>query len=48
MERDPVCGMNVGPKAAAASTEHEGKTHHFGSPGRQRQFESDPAKYARA
>jgi Cu+-exporting ATPase len=47
MERDPVCGMNVDPKTAAASTEHEGKPYYFCSAGCQRQFESDPAKYVR-
>ncbi len=47
MERDPVCGMNVDPKAAAASTEYEGKTYYFCGPGCQRSFDSDPAKYVR-
>lgn len=46
VERDPVCGMNVDPKTAAASTEHQGVTYYFCSPGCQRQFDSDPAKYA--
>jgi len=48
MERDPVCGMSVDPKTAAGSAEYEGTTYYFCSPGCQRQFESDPARYARS
>jgi Cu+-exporting ATPase len=48
MERDPVCGMQVDPKSAAGSVEHDGKTYYFCSAGCQRQFEADPARYAKA
>lgn len=47
MERDPVCGMQVDPKNAAGSAEHEGKTYHFCSAQCLRQFTSEPAKYAK-
>ncbi len=48
MERDPVCGMEIDRKSAAGSAAHGGKTYYFCSPGCQRQFEANPAKYAKA
>ena len=45
METDPVCGMQVDPKTAAASYEHEGKTYYFCAPGCKAAFEKDPEKY---
>lgn len=47
MERDPVCGMNVDPPRAAGSAEYQGKTYYFCSADCQRQFEANPAKFAK-
>ncbi len=44
--KDPVCGMEVDPKQAAARAEYQGKTYYFCSPGCKAAFEKDPAKYA--
>jgi P-type Cu+ transporter len=43
--RDPVCGMEVGPAAAAGSVVHEGTTHYFCSKGCLRAFQADPNAY---
>jgi len=45
MEIDPVCGMEVNPKSAAATYEYIGKTYYFCSPGCKASFEKDPEKY---
>lgn len=45
MERDPVCGMMVDPKTAAAKMEYQGKTYYFCSPGCKSDFEKDPQQY---
>ena len=45
MERDPVCGMDVDPKTARHTVEHNGKTYYFCAPGCKRSFEADPAKF---
>ncbi len=45
MEIDPVCGMEVDPKSAAATYEYKGKTYYFCAPGCKRSFEKDPEKY---
>ncbi len=44
--RDPVCGMEVKPKQAAAKTEYQGKTYYFCSSGCKTAFEKNPTKYA--
>jgi YHS domain-containing protein len=41
---DPVCGMPVDP-TTARTTEHEGQTYRFCSPGCQQSFAQDPARY---
>jgi YHS domain-containing protein len=46
MARDPVCGMTVDEKKAAATTVHGGKTYHFCSRGCKATFEKAPEKYA--
>ncbi|MFQ5381254.1 MAG: YHS domain-containing protein [Dehalococcoidia bacterium] len=46
MAKDPICGMNVDPKAAAATREYGGKTYYFCNPGCAKEFDSDPKKYA--
>lgn len=43
--KDPVCGMTLEPKQAAAKTEYQGKTYYFCSPGCRAAFERNPAKY---
>jgi P-type Cu+ transporter len=45
MEKDPVCGMDVDPKSAAGSRDHEGKTYHFCSPSCMKEFEKKPSRY---
>ncbi|UER55407.1 heavy metal translocating P-type ATPase [Kineosporiaceae bacterium SCSIO 59966] len=42
---DPVCGMNVDPKTAAATREHDGSTFYFCSPGCAATFDADPHVY---
>ena len=46
MVKDPVCGMEVNEKTAAAKSEYMGKTYYFCSPGCKKTFDADPAKYA--
>jgi Cu+-exporting ATPase len=46
--RDPVCGMQIDPKKAAASRSHEGQTFYFCSPGCAKTFDSDPHRFAHA
>ena len=45
--RDPVCGMELPAEQAAARVEYEEKTYFFCSEACRKQFELDPAKYAR-
>lgn len=45
MEKDPVCGMKVDPLNAAGTSEYQGKTYYFCSPGCKRDFDKDPEKY---
>ncbi len=46
VEIDPVCGMEVDPKAPdAIKTQHGGKTYYFCSPHCKKSFEADPGKY---
>ena len=45
MAGDPVCGMNVEARPAAAKIEHRGVTFYFCSPGCHRSFVADPQKY---
>lgn len=46
MVQDPVCGMMVDPKSAAARSEYQGQTYHFCAPGCKKAFDQDPEKYA--
>jgi len=46
MAKDPICGMDVDEKKAAATSEYNGKTYYFCAPGCKRAFDKDPAKYA--
>ncbi|HEU4686287.1 MAG TPA: YHS domain-containing protein [Nitrospira sp.] len=46
--RDPVCGMEINPQDAAATTAYQGKTFHFCRVECQQQFEEDPERYVKA
>ena len=45
MAKDPVCGMEVDEKEAAAMFQHQGKTHVFCAPPCKATFEKAPEKY---
>jgi len=45
--KDPVCGMEIDAKTAAAKAIYKGKTYHFCSVSEKEQFEKDPAKYVK-
>src|ERR1700733_1191209 len=45
LEKDPVCGMNVDPSAAAATVSHIGKTYYFCCRGCAEKFQADAARY---
>ena len=46
MAKDVVCGMDVDEQRAAGKSEYEGRPYYFCSPGCQRRFEADPARYS--
>ena len=46
MAKDPVCGMTVDEKKAAATASHGGVTYYFCAEACKKTFERDPAKYA--
>lgn len=46
MAKDPVCGMEVSPESAAASTEFEGVTYYFCSQHCSDAFLAEPQRYA--
>ncbi len=45
MAKDPVCGMEVDEKEAAATSECKGKTYYFCAPACKKAFDENPAKY---
>lgn len=45
MARDPVCGMDVNPEKAAATSVYQGTTYYFCAPGCKKAFDENPAKY---
>ena len=45
MAMDPVCGMNVEEKKAAATARYGGQTYYFCAVPCQQAFEKAPAKY---
>lgn len=47
MAKDPVCGMNVDEKKAAAKSDYSGKTYYFCSVACKKAFDQNPAKYAK-
>jgi YHS domain-containing protein len=46
--KDPVCGMEVSPKTAAATAGYAGKTYYFCAPGCRDKFQSQPESYVRS
>ena len=46
MEKCPVCGMEVNPKAAPAKTQYEGRTYYFCSQECKEEFEKNPQRFA--
>jgi Cu+-exporting ATPase len=42
---DPVCGMDVDPATAAATSEYQGKTYYFCAVGCKNRFDKDPQSY---
>lgn len=47
MAKDPVCGMTVDEKTAAATAVYQGKTYSFCSAGCKAKFDKAPAQYAK-
>ncbi len=47
MAKDPVCGMTVDEKAAAATSEYMGQTYYFCAPGCKAAFDKEPDKYVK-
>ena len=45
MAKDPVCGMDVDEKSAAATSEYKGKTYYFCARGCKIAFDKEPEKY---
>ncbi len=45
MAKDPVCGMDVDEKTAAATAVYQGTTYYFCAPGCKKAFEKEPEKY---
>ena len=42
---DPVCGMTVDPGTARRTSEYQGTTFYFCSPGCKKAFDADPSGY---
>ena len=47
MVKDPVCGMEIDEKSAAAKVEYQGKTYYFCSSHCRDTFKKDPGKYVK-
>jgi Cu+-exporting ATPase len=47
MERDVVCGMQVDPAKAAATSEYNGKTYYFCAKVCKTKFDAEPQKYVK-
>ncbi len=45
MAKDPVCGMDVDEKKAAATATYKGQDYYFCAEACKRAFEKDPQKY---
>jgi Cu+-exporting ATPase len=44
MAKDPVCGMEVEPTTAAATSEYRGQAIYFCAPGCKRAFDREPER----
>ncbi len=42
---DPVCGMKIDPKKAAAKRDYQGATYYFCGKGCAKQFDANPGKF---
>ncbi len=47
MAKDPVCGMQVDEKKAAATSNYKGKTYYFCSASCKEQFQKNPEKFVK-
>jgi YHS domain-containing protein len=47
MEKDVVCGMQVDPAKAAATSEYQGKTYYFCARACKVKFDANPAQYVK-
>ena len=47
MERDVVCGMQVDPAKAAATSEYNGKTYYFCAKGCKTKFDANPGQFVK-
>ena len=45
MAKDPVCGMDVDPEGAAATSVYQGTTYYFCAPGCKKSFDKNPSSY---
>jgi Cu+-exporting ATPase len=45
MVKDPVCGMMIDEKTAAATSEHQGTTYYFCAPICKQKFDRNPQQY---
>lgn len=45
MAKDPVCGMQVDEKKAAATSVYQGTTYYFCAPGCKAAFDKNPQKF---
>ena len=43
--KDPVCGMEIDPKDAVATSDYEGTTYYFCAIGCKERFDAEPAKF---
>jgi Cu+-exporting ATPase len=47
MEKDVVCGMQMDPAKAAATSQYGGKTYYFCSKDCKAKFDANPAQYVK-
>ena len=45
MVTDPVCGMEIDPKDAAATSDYQGTTYYFCAVACKERFDAEPAKF---
>jgi Cu+-exporting ATPase len=48
MERDVVCGMQVDPAKAAATSQYNGKTYYFCAKVCKTKFDANPSQYVKS